>query len=282
MQSIAITMMRKSASGVEQQLGDILCDEIFNTDPNGSTALKTPLPELSTDESRDCLLEPIYEYKGFAIKYTVRYREISMAKLAADCGIKVHGYVVRRYEDYPELGLCRVGLVMEIGRSLADYIKTITDNEPEKLRVKNEMISVVERLHTERRLIHGDIKPSNFLICWDGKIRLCDFEGAKPEDEPAEIWEALQDDLGITPYTDRYQSKHREAYVPPTRNDDWYSLAISVWELYTGKTAFGSISTTEELREHQRSGQTVDLTEVKDIETREWIRKILREGGALV
>ncbi|KAK6518305.1 hypothetical protein TWF506_005465 [Arthrobotrys conoides] len=265
-----------------QQPGDILWDEIFYINPNGFEVLKKPLAELSTPESRDFLLKPIYEYKGFAIKYTARYREIEMAKLAGDCEIKVHGYVLRSYEEYPELQLCKVGLVMEKGRSLAEYIKTITDNEPEKLRVKNEMISVVERLHTEYRMVHGDIKPSNFLICPDGKIRLCDFEGAYPEDEPAELWGPLVNDLGGIAYTDRYQSKHRDEYIPPTRNDDWYALAISVWELYTGKTAFDSISTTEKFRDHQRTGQTVDLTEVKDSETREWIRKILREGDALV
>ncbi|EGX52414.1 hypothetical protein AOL_s00043g203 [Orbilia oligospora ATCC 24927] len=131
-------------------------------------------------------------------------------------------------------------------------------------------------------MVHGDIKPANFLICQDGKIRLCDFESACPEDEPVGLWGPLIDDLGGTAFTVRYQNKHREQYVPPARNDDWYALAISVWELYTGKTPFESIADTGELRDHLRTGQTVDLAEVKDSETREWIRKILREGGALV
>ncbi|KAF3217278.1 hypothetical protein TWF192_005770 [Orbilia oligospora] len=273
--------MRTPTSNAEQQPGDILWDDIFHINPCGFAVPKNPLPELSTHESRGFSLDPIYEYKGFAIKCDVPYREFDMAKLAGDCGVKVHGYVLRTYKDYPELQLCRVGLVMEIGRPLADYIKTISDIEPEKLRVKNEMISVVERLHTERRMVHGDIKPANFLICQDSKIRLCDFKSGRPEDEPVELWGPLVDDLGGTAFTDRYQNKHREQYVPPTRNDDWYALAISVWELYTGKTPFESISDTEELRDHRRTGQTVDLTEVKDSETREWIRKILREGDAL-
>ncbi|KAF3129490.1 hypothetical protein TWF594_010955 [Orbilia oligospora] len=159
---------------------------------------------------------------------------------------------------------------MEIGRPLIDSIKEITDKS-EKHRTKAEMIAVVERLHTKYNMVHGDIKPANFVICKGNEIRLCDFESARPADESSQIWEHLMDESIIGGATEQMT-------MPPTKADDLYALAISVWELYTGKVPFEGIESGEEIRSHHSTGQTVDLTEVQDDETREWIRG----GGALV
>ncbi|EGX48298.1 hypothetical protein AOL_s00080g423 [Orbilia oligospora ATCC 24927] len=260
------------------QPNDVLWDDLFIIDPEKGRLLKQPLRELSDR----FILDPIYEYKGFALKYFTESREIAMAELAGDCGVKVHGHIIR-FDAHPNNGPRKVGLVMEVGRPLIDSIKEITD-ESEKHRIKAEMIAVVERLHTKYNMVHGDIKPANFVVCKDNEIRLCDFESARPADESSQIWEHLMDESIIGEATEQYYNKSRsqDDYVPPTKADDLYALAISVWELYTGKVPFEGIESGEEIRSHHSTGQTVDLTEVQDDETREWIRGILREGGALV
>ncbi|KAK6343606.1 hypothetical protein TWF730_011197 [Orbilia blumenaviensis] len=258
---------------------DILYDDLYEL-KSGRWVLKPNFPRLSGIGTRAFWNDPIFEYKGFAIKYFVGPREIEMAELAGDCGVKVHGHVVR-FDVPPDNQPREVGFVMEIARPLVDYIKTIKD-ESEKHRIKEEMIAVLEELHTRYNMVHGDVKPLNFVICKDGKIRLCDFECARPVDEKTEVWEFLCHESEITTSTDRYHNKTRYHYVPPTKDDDWYALAISIWELYTGKVPFDTIESGEDMRSHHKTGQTVDLMEVKDDATREWIRRILRKGGASV
>ncbi|KAF3282236.1 hypothetical protein TWF970_001649 [Orbilia oligospora] len=235
------------------QPNDILWDDLFIIDPEKGGLLKQPLRKLSDR----FILDPIYEYKGFALKYFTESREIAMAELSGDCGVKVHGHIIR-FDARP-------------------------NNGPRKHRIKAEMIAVVERLHTKYNMVHGDIKPANFVVCKGNVIRLCDFESARPADESSQIWEHLMDESIIGGATEQYYNKSRsqDDYVP-TKADDLYALAISVWELYTGKVPFEGIESGEEIRSHHSTGQTVDLTEVQDDETREWIRGILREGGALV
>jgi len=65
---------------------------------------------------------------------------------------------------------------------------------------------------------------------------------------------------------------------PPGVVDDEYALAISVWELFTGKEALVG----EDMEEVLREGRTVDLGELEDEDVREFVRKRLRDGGAKV
>ncbi|KAK6500169.1 hypothetical protein TWF481_010521 [Arthrobotrys musiformis] len=257
---------------------DILWDDLYEEGPRGGDRPKEAHPVIC---ERFMRCGPIYEYKGFAIKYFVEEREVEMTALAGDCSVKVHGHIVK-FDVGPDQKPRKVGLVMEVAKPLLDYAKNA--DESEKHRIKAEMIAVVERLHTKYNMVHGDIKPQNFLICKDNKIRLCDFEGSRPESESAETWEGLEE-LGLNrAYTENYMNGKRNQFVPPTREDDWYALAISIWEIYSGKMPFEDMNGVSEdkMTLHHQSGQTVDLTEVKDIETREWIRGILRKGGASV
>ncbi|EPS44287.1 hypothetical protein H072_1737 [Dactylellina haptotyla CBS 200.50] len=221
----------------------------------------------------------IFEYRGMAIKRTTQSREMEMAERAGDCGVKVLGHILRF--DMPDGQPRKMGMAMEIATPLVHYIKTILDNPEEKQKIKLEMIAVVERLHTEYNMVHGDIKPLNFVVCKDRGVRLCDWETARPIDESTAIWETLMEEGEISTFTPRYNTK-RDNYVPPTPADDMYALAISIWELYTDSVPLSNISDEDELEEFLENGGTVDLTKVEDDETREWIRENLRKGGAKV
>ncbi|KAK6512945.1 hypothetical protein TWF506_009107 [Arthrobotrys conoides] len=262
-------------AGTDLGPNDILWDDLFYVTPQGGVRMKEQHPILFRRFMAPC---DIFEYKGFAIKYFVEDREIELTELAGDCSVKIYGHILK-FDVGPDNESRKVGLVMEIGRSLQDYVKQA--DEAEKHRIKDEMIAIVERLHKEYNMVHGDIKPQNFLICNDGKIRFCDFEAARPLTESLEIWEGLEELALNKAYTYNYINKMRSQFVPPTEDDDWYALAISIWEIFTGKVPFEGIENEEIVSRHS-TGQTVDLTEVKDIETREWIRDIIQKGGALV
>ena len=58
---------------------------------------------------------------------------------------------------------------------LAISLEGVSISGIEKLRRMEEIAKLIESLHHEKQIIHGDVKLSNFLLCSDAKIRLCDF-----------------------------------------------------------------------------------------------------------
>lgn len=79
--------------------------------------------------------------------------------------------------------------------------------------------------------------------------------------------------------SDRYLAPRRgfpHRMPPPTVDDDLYTLAITIWELYTGKDALMG----EDMEDLLQTGKTVDLEAVEDSEVRSWIGKLLLAGGA--
>lgn len=74
-----------------------------------------------------------------------------------------------------------------------------------------------------------------------------------------------------------------EESKPPTKVDDWYALALVLWQIYTRESLFPGMVTerTEApMVELIEAGGTVDIMAVKDESTREYIKKLLLAGGA--
>ncbi|KAL2138653.1 hypothetical protein VTI28DRAFT_6456 [Corynascus sepedonium] len=211
-----------------------------------------------------------YVYKcpgGFAYKTQSSDREVDFMKAAGDCSITPICRVMDRVEDRNGV-LVPWGVIMELATPY--NFKLVAPEE--RKAVMDEMVGLVERLHSEFGIVHGDIKPANFLRC-DGKLRLCDFDSARfIADETTEGWEGF--------FSDRYLAPSRgfPDVGPPTVIDNNYGLAISVWELFTGKDALIG----EDFEDILPKGKTVDLTELEDDGVRDFVRKRLREGGAKV
>ena len=210
-----------------------------------------------------------YVYKcpgGFAYKQNASQREIDLMKAAGDCSITPLSRVLRKIEGV----LVPRGLIMELATPFDFRLVPAEEREA----VKEEMVGLVERLHSEFGIVHGDIKPANFLRCRDGKLRLCDFDsGRLIADEEAEGWEGF--------VSDRYLAPNRgfpDVYGPPTVDDDSYALAISVWELFTGKDAL----IDDDMEDVLKVGGTVDVDELEDANIREFVRERLRAGGAKI
>ncbi|KAK4242558.1 kinase-like domain-containing protein [Achaetomium macrosporum] len=210
-----------------------------------------------------------YVYKcpgGFAYKTQASQREAHLIKAAGDCAVPPLSRVMREIDGV----LVPWGLIMELATPF-DFKRVPAE---ERKAVKGEMVSLVERLHgSEFGIVHGDIKPANFVRCRDGRLRLCDFDSARLiADEKAEGWEGFVSERYLAP------SRGFPEYGPPTVVDDDYALAISVWELFTGKDAL----IDEDMEQVLKEGGTVDLDELEDDEIRDFVRKRLRDGGAKV
>ncbi|KAJ7215435.1 kinase-like domain-containing protein [Mycena pura] len=144
-------------------------------------------------------------------------RVFSMMRLAGDCCVSIVG---RMFCGGHPSGIC-----MPIEEPV-DPVSIATKEE--RVRLIHQLRDLVAELHA-KNIVHGDLKPQNLLLCSDGRLRLCDFDNA-----------ALESDNHVaTEYTIPYCSPFRmrdHEDVPMTRAEDTYSLGLTVWELYTGRT----------------------------------------------
>ena len=106
------------------------------------------------------------------------------------------------------------------------------------------MKGVVESLHA-KGIIHGDIKLAHMFLCSDGNVRLCDFAGEFLNEHSAEApW------IYMISYLSLYRALHLGG--PWTVEDDLFALGVSIWELFSRKTAFYGLKLGA-IRESSRS-----------------------------
>ena len=215
----------------------------------------------------------LYKVKGSRKVYKSggSKHEFVMMTAAGECSVKAHGLSLLR----DPLGLVMImGSIMDLETPLEPQ-----NVDPGQRRfLMNQMISVVLALH-RKGIIHGDLKPANMLLCSDGKLRLCDFAEARRVDDNLDSWEGATTINYMSPLRCRNGAEGPDP--PPTIEDDQYGLGLSIWELFTGKIPFEDVY-MDDILESVKTGQTVDVNEVEDVEVREIIRKYLRCGGAKI
>ncbi|KAG0628717.1 hypothetical protein M758_1G047500 [Ceratodon purpureus] len=151
------------------------------------------------------------------------------------------------------------GIVMERGKPVNPATCELSLKQ-----IAFEMMRVVQELHSVG-IIHGDIKLSNFLVCRDGRVRLCDFETSEYECDCVS-----HSEMSI-PWS--RPSLVRNPDRPRVKADDLYSLGLAIWELYTGKVPFvpptsegwESLDINEVAEEAILAGEQVDFVEIRSV-----------------
>ncbi|KAK2765217.1 hypothetical protein FQN54_008916 [Arachnomyces sp. PD_36] len=205
-------------------------------------------------------------------------RELSMTKLAGACAIPIHARTFSNpdSDSGSGSGIQMTGFILPLETPLPAHCSTQL-TPPDLPPLINKMISLIETLHKEHGLVHGDVKPSNMLLCSDGDLRLCDFAEARPIDEDPESWTG---DVSVN-----YVSPNRSYYYPdelpaaPTVNDDLYALGLSIWEVCMGMVPFAGVY-HDDIIEELKQGRTVDVDLIEGKDIRETVRYYLRLGGA--
>jgi serine/threonine protein kinase len=139
--------------------------------------------------------------------------------------------------------------------------------ELSRKQIAFEMVRAVQGLHSIG-IIHGDIKLPSFLVCRDGRVRLCDFGTSEYESDCVS-----HSEISI-PWS--RPSLVRNPDRPRVKADDLYSLGLAIWELYTGKVPFvppasegwKSLDINEAAEEAILAGEQVDLNDILDPEVR--------------
>ncbi len=154
------------------------------------------------------------------------------------------------YETGVHLG--RPFIVMELleGRTLAQRIAAGPVGEKELVHWAIQMASALEAAH-ERGIMHRDIKPANIFITSRGQAKILDFGLAKTARQPKPAGPVEEKTLiplttpghiiGTVPYMSPEQACGEEL---DTRTDI-FSLGAVLYEMATGKQAFGGATTAE-------------------------------------
>ena len=202
--------------------------------------------------SEICAIKVIHPHLASQDSYLVRFVEETRALTMLD-----HPNIVRIHKSGAARGLAYIDMELVPGESAqARIARAGSLGEPAALKVAWQMALALDYA-AARKLIHGDVKPANFIIEPSKRSKLCDFGLANHF-----TWSATRQLMGPGS-TDR---KGTPAYAAPERFDeeshstiqsDIYSLGVSLYQMLTGRLPFGGNSVVARNRRRQPNPESI-------------------------
>ena len=156
-------------------------------------------------------------------------------------------------------------LVMELveGPTLADRIALGAVPIDEALPIARQIADALEAAH-EQGIIHRDLKPANVKVRSDGAVKVLDFGLAKAMEPaagsvagvsqaPTVTTPALVTGVGVILGTAAYMSPEQARGQAADRRSDIWSFGCVLFEMLTGKRAFGGEDVIDTLAEVRRA-----------------------------
>jgi len=147
-------------------------------------------------------------------------------------------------------------LAMELvpGETLAERVAKGPVPVEETLEICRQIAEGVEAAH-EKGVIHRDLKPANVKVTPEGKVKILDFGLAKAfegETPAADISQSptLTEEMtraGVILGTAAYMSPEQARGKPVDKRSDVFAFGCVLYELLTGKRAFGGETVTDTL-----------------------------------
>jgi hypothetical protein len=189
-----------------------------------------------------------------ALFVSSRARERFAAEAQALARVQ-HPSVVTVHEVVVQPELCAYAMEWLAGPTLARAIEP-GGHGLEPLRVAQlgaALARALEAVHAAG-VVHRDVKPSNVLLCSDGRTVLTDF-GLAHSDERGQ-GTASGEFLGTAAYAAPEQLRGEREHVGP--RSDVYSLGVTLYTALSGQVPFGMATPTAVLRRIE-SGQVEPL-----------------------
>jgi serine/threonine protein kinase len=123
------------------------------------------------------------------------------------------------------------------GQTLQEYIDQQGPLKDETISALwKQMIAAIDYIH-DQGFVHRDVKPSNFMLGKDGKIKLLDFGIAKNNNTDTLDYTktGLSQQMGTPLYMSPEQIKSTSDVTKAT---DIYSLGIVLWQMVKGKNVY--------------------------------------------
>lgn len=118
------------------------------------------------------------------------------------------------------------------GRTLADFMSDGALALDFILGVLRSAAGALDYAHAQR-IVHRDVKPANFLIDKNGRLKITDFGIAKMLDSEEGLTST-----GMVVGTAQYMSPEQISETPLTGRSDQFSLAVIAYEMLTGVKPF--------------------------------------------
>jgi serine/threonine-protein kinase len=181
-----------------------------------------------------------------AVKVPPRYLGNVLYLREAEIGRQLDHPNLLQFVPIDEHSKSRPYLVTEFlrGQSLHDEIHTRWPLPlDEVLRVASSLCDALDYLH-RHRIIHGDVKPGNIIVCDDGSVRLIDFGIAR--------WAAsgLFSLAGFPPHvgTPEYMAPETVKGRRGDARTDVYALGAVMYEMITRRRPFDDIPDKHRLK----------------------------------
>ncbi|MFC1850940.1 insulinase family protein [candidate division CSSED10-310 bacterium] len=148
-----------------------------------------------------------------------------------------HKNICRIYEFNRTEDLAYISMEYVEGESL----RTVLENKPlsieEAAAIARQICSGLGEAHAQG-IIHRDLKPENILLDETGSVKVMDFGVARSGETRMTIDGAI---IG----TPRYMAPEQAQGKAVDTRSDIYSLGLILYELFTGKAAYGELSIVE-------------------------------------
>ena len=168
-----------------------------------------------------------------------------------------HRHVAGIYGIEDSNGLHALALEFVDGETLADRIERGAIPIDDALPVAREIAEALEAAH-EQGIIHRDLKPANIKITPEGVVKVLDFGLAKLIDPPGAAptsispfvsptitSPALMTQAGMLLGTAAYMAPEQARGQPLDRRADIWALGCVLYEMLTGRRAFGGDNVTD-------------------------------------
>ncbi|KAL1722826.1 hypothetical protein EV715DRAFT_191964 [Schizophyllum commune] len=197
-------------------------------------------------------------------------RQLRIGLQAGDCVVPPVGRVFERDTI--------IGYVMRL-ETLFDP-RSLTSKEDRYYAI-HEVCDLVSRLHA-KGIVHGDVKRTNLVRCTDGALRFIDLE----------CMSVVGDGFVASVATDQYISQQRQfrhglAPEALSFDEDYHSLALLIFEIFTGHDDFYGfgLTSSENLEDWSTActdaswaGMPPDVSQIDDSEIAQLIMGYFNRG----
>jgi serine/threonine protein kinase len=169
-----------------------------------------------------------------------------------------HPNVCRMFDIGDAEGIPFLTMEYVDGEDLSSLVRRIGRLPQDKaLEVSRQICAGLAAAH-ERGVVHRDLKPANVMLDGSGKIRITDFglAGIASTIQGAEIRAG----------TPAYMAPEQLAGKEVTTKSDIYSLGLVMYEVLTGKRAFGAATLPELMKERDEAKITNPSVLVRDLD----------------
>lgn len=119
------------------------------------------------------------------------------------------------------------------GRELKEIIASGEVMQPDRVAEIIAQVADALAFAHDHGIVHRDIKPANIMVLRNGSVKITDFGIAKTSS-------GSRTQIGIILGSPKYMSPEQVAGKPVDGRSDIFSLGAVLYELLTGKPAFGS------------------------------------------